>query len=326
MARKRKLWGITIFGIIFIVFVLMWALFIGFSSDQPGQFFNKYNNAVWIGHEWVGEEKSDAEIQALASDFGKHGIGTVFVHAGPFLEDGSIDPETYKYSVNFVEKAKSFDDKIRYQAWLGQIRSKIDLSKAEVRHNIAKQAFIMARLVGFDGVHFDIEPVWDGDEDFIQTLKEARELLTNEKKISVALAEFLPESFIWLTQAIHKFENYNTEVNYKNVAKYADQIVVMVYDTGFDRAWKYIWLVKEETIAVTALFKDKEVFIAIPAYEEVKTGFDPLVENIENGLVGIIKGLNNSRSKEENFAGVAIYPYWEIDDKEWNTFDKLWND
>jgi hypothetical protein len=326
MAKRHKLWGITILGIIFIVFVLMWALFIGFSSDQSGKFFNKNNNAVWIGHEWVGEEKSDAEIQTLVSNLEKHKIGTVFVHAGPLLEDGSIDPETYKYSINFIEKAKQFDSKIQYQAWLGQIRSKIDLASADVRHNIAKQAFIMARLVGFDGVHFDIEPVWDGDENFIQTLKEARELLPSDKKISVALAEFLPGSFIWLTQAIHKFENYNTEVNYKNVAKYADQIVVMVYDTGFDKAWKYIWLVKEETIRVTSLLGKKEVFIAIPAYEEAKEGFDPLVENVENGLTGIISGLNNSRSNEKSFAGVAIYPYWEISDKEWNTFDKMWND
>jgi hypothetical protein len=319
-----KLWKTTTFGIVFVIIVLLWIFFIGFSSSAPGSYFNKGNNAVWIGHEWVGEMKSDTEIQTLINDLQKHQIGTVFVHVGPLKEDGSIDPETYQYAINFIEKANLYDTNISYQAWVGQIRSKLDLADAEIRHNVAKQAFIMTRLGGFDGVHFDIEPVWDGDEDFILTLKESRNLIGNEKIISVALAEFIPRSVIWLSQQIHKFENYNTEVNYRNVAKYADQIVVMVYDTGFDKEWKYKWFVKEQTIWVTGLFDDKDVFIAIPSYEEVKEGFNPLVENVESGLNGIIDGLNNTRSEEENFTGVAIYPYWEMDEAEWVIYDRLW--
>ena len=40
--------------------------------------------------------------------------------------------------------------------------------------------------------------------------------------------------------------------------------------------------------------------------------------------MGVINGLNNIRSEEENFAGVAIYPYWEIDENEWAVYEKLW--
>lgn len=319
-----KLWKITVLGLVFTVIVLFWIFFVGFNSSAPGSTFNKGNNAVWIRHEWVGKLKTDNEIQNLVNDLQKHQIGIVFVHVGPLKEDGSIDPETYEYSINFVEKAKMFDSGIRYQAWMGQLRNKIDLTSADVRHNIAKQAFIMTRLVGFDGVHFDIEPVWDGDENFIFTLKETRELIGDDHSVSVALAEFIPKSVIWLTQKIHKFENYNTEINYKNVGEYADQIVVMVYDTGFDEEWKYQWFVKEQTIWVTDLFDRKEVFIAIPSYDDVKEGFDPFVENVESGLRGIIQGLNNTRSEEDNFAGVAIYPYWETDDAEWGIYDDLW--
>lgn len=321
---KIVTWKIAVLGSIFAVIVLLWIFFIGISGNAPGSAFNRGNNAVWIAHEWVGEEKSDVEIQNLADNLRKHQIGTVFVHVGPLKEDGTIDPETYKYSVNFLDKARSFDKTIKYQAWLGQLRSKLDLADAEIRHNVAKQAFVMTDLVGFDGVHFDIEPVWDGDENFISTLAETRELIGQDKLISVALSEFIPKSVIWLTQKIHRFENYNTEVNYKNVGEYADQIVVMVYDTGFDKEWKYRWFVEEQTIWVTDLFDKKEVFIAIPAYDETKPGFDPLVENVESGLNGIIGGLNNSRSDEDNFEGAAVYPYWEIGDDEWKIYDNLW--
>ena len=296
----------------------------GFNSNAPGNYFNKGNNALWLGHEWVGEPKTDIEIQKLVSDLQKHEIGTVFAHVGPLKSDGSIDPETYQYAINFVEKAKLYAPEISYQAWMGQIRSKIDLADTKVRHNVANQSLIMTWLTGFDGVHFDIEPVWDKDENFILTLKESRELIGDKYSISVALAEFIPRSVIWLTQKIHEFKNYNTEINYRNVAKYADQIVVMVYDTGLDETWKYEWFVKEQVIWVTDLFDDKQVFIGIPAYEEIKLGFDPLVENVETGLRGIISGLNNTRSDEDNLEGVAIYPYWEMSESEWDTFDKLW--
>jgi len=178
--------------------------------------------------------------------------------------------------------------------------------------------------VGFDGIHFDIEPVWDEDRDFNKLLAEVRRNLNEEKKISVALAELIPQSVLWLSEHIYSFENYNSEVNYLNVARYADQVVAMVYDLGFESEWFYRWIVNEQTIRITSLLDGTEVFIAIPSYDEDKDGFYPAVENVENGLHGIIKGLNNFRSNEDNFAGVAIYSYWETTEDEWRTYENLW--
>lgn len=319
-----KLWKITNLGLLIIILLIVWIFIIGISSNQPGSFFNKDHNAIWIGHQWVGEEKSDREIQELVNNLKDHGIDTVFVHSGPLKADGSIDPGTYRYAVEFIETARSFDSNIQYQAWIGQIRNKIDLSDSEVRHNIANQCMLLGQLIDFDGIHFDIEPVWDGDTDFIITLKECRELLPDEKVISVALAELIPYSVIWFTENIHDFDNYNTEKNYENVALYADQVIVMTYDTSIKSEWIYKWLVKEETIRITSFLDEAEVFIGIPAYEGDVGVFDPEVENIKNGLLGIIMGLNNLRSNEDNFAGVAIYPYWEMDDDEWETYENLW--
>ncbi len=315
---------ITIFGVIFIAAVLAWGFAFGFASNQPGSFFNNEHNAVWIGHEWVGEQKSDVDIQELVTTLKDHQIDTVFVHVGPINSSGSVDPEIYKYSLDFVETAKSFGEDIEYQAWLGQIRRKLDLSDEEVRHNISNLSIILADIIGFDGIHFDIEPVWDGDKDFITLLSEVRETLSEEKKISVALAELVPGSILWLSEHVYTFENYNSEVNYSNVAKYADQVVAMVYDIGFESEWFYRWIVAEQTIRITALLDGTEVFIAIPSYDEKKEGFHPEAENVENGLLGITKGLNNFRSNEDNFAGVAIYSYWELDEEEWQVYDDLW--
>ncbi len=314
---------ITIFGVVFVLAVLAWAFVFGFASNQPGSFFNSGHNAIWIGHEWVGEEKTDMQVQELVNTLKKHQIDTVFVHVGPINSRGSVDLETYKYSLDFLEKAKSFGGDIDYQAWLGQIRRKLDLDDESVRHNISNLSITLADVVGSDGIHFDIEPVWDGDRGFIKMLAEVRDNLGEEKKISVALAELIPGSILWLSEHVYSFENYNSEVNYLNVAKYADQVVTMVYDLGFESEWIYRWIVTEQTIRITCLLEGTEVFIAIPSYDN-KEGFASEVENVENGLRGITKGLNNFRSNEDNFAGVAIYSYWELDEEEWQVYDDLW--
>ena len=124
-----------------------------------------------------------------------------------------IDPEIYKYAISFLDQAKELNNDIEYQSWLGQIRRKINLSDKEVRINIAKLSSMLTQMIGFDGIHFDIEPVWDDDLDFIELLKETREMMPDNKKISVALAEFIPKSVINFTEAVHEFENYNSEVN-----------------------------------------------------------------------------------------------------------------
>lgn len=326
MKKNLKIgwWWMSVLVSIFLLLIFCWVFIFGIYSSQKGSFFNKGHNAVWIGHEWVGEAKTDAEIAVLVNNLNNYQFDTVFVHAGPLENDGTIKPETYKYAMNFVEKVKKSDPDIEYQAWLGQIRGKIDLSDEGVRHNVVKQTIIMSQLVDFDGIHFDIEPVGDDDLNFINLLKETRETLPQGKTISVALAEFIPNSLVWMIKDFYKLENYNTQINYSNVAKYSNQIVAMAYDTGMRRGWLYRWLVREQTVWLSNLLENKELFIAIPAYDKASEDFDPKVENVENGIKGIVSGLNNIRSEEENFAGVAIYPYWEIDENEWKIYEDLW--
>lgn len=324
---KKFSWKISkiLIWLVWITFLIfIWIFVVGIDSKQPGSFYNKGHNAVWIGHEWVGERKSDEEIRNLVSTLKENQIDTVFVHVGPVQDNGLIDGDTYDFALYFLEKVKKLDPEIEYQAWLGQIRYKLGLENEGIRHNLAKEAMALSQLVGFDGIHYDIEPVWDGDEQFIELLKETRELLPKDKKISVALAEFIPRTLIWMTEDVHQFRNYNSQINYKNVAQYADQVVVMAYDTGMKKPWMYRWLVKEQTIWLSRLLDGKELFVGIPAYEKGGQNFDAEVENVENGLLGIISGLNNLRSSEENFAGVAIYPYWEIGEEEWVVYRKLW--
>ena len=244
MKKIKNIWKILFVVMILTILFLFWFIFVGFELNQNGGFYNKGHNAVWVEHTWVSAEHTDQEVNDLVNKLKKYQIDTVFVHVGPLEEDGSISETTYEFALNFLDKARRFDKNIQYQAWIGQLRNKIDLGDGGVRKNIAKQALIFTKMVGFDGIHVDIEPVWDEDKNFIDTLEGIRETIGNDKKISVALSEFIPRSVVWLVEKIHKFENYNSEVNYENVAKYADQIVVMAYDTGINNKIVYKWVIK----------------------------------------------------------------------------------
>ncbi|MBL4694799.1 hypothetical protein JKY72_05525 [Candidatus Gracilibacteria bacterium] len=279
------------FGVLLAVF--LWVLMFGGLANSPGSSFNKAHNAIWLGHEWVGEVKSEGDVEELVRNLEKHGIDTVFVHSGPFLSDGSVDANVYPLAFDFLKKARKFSSEIQWQAWLGQIRGKIDIDDEKVRGKMVKTVGYMVTIAGFDGIHFDVEPVWDEDEGFFMLLEESRREVGKEVKISVALAEFVPGSVIWLLEGLYEFVNVNSEVTYERV--------------------------KEQTIWVSDLMEGTEVFMGIPAYES-----ESPAENVKNALEGIVEGLNHFRSEEDNFAGVSIYAYWEMEDEEWAVWRDVW--
>jgi len=333
LSRNKKIWLSLVIGFGFAVLIVAWYFLIGIQAFNGGSYYNKGENAIWLGHEWAQEPKSDFEIYLLVDSLSSRDISNLYVHCGPIGVDGRIDPARYHQILNFVEKVKIKDPSMNVYAWLGQVRNKLDLSDVRIRRNIINTSMLFTEVADMEGIHFDIEPVWDEDKDFILLLKEASERFGSDKKISVALAEFIPNSVIWFTENIAEFENYNTEMNYLNVAKYADQIVVMVYDTGIDSRFLYKWLVKEQVVWLTSLFEDEygemegaapELLIGLPAYDEEKDGFDPFVENVGTGMAGLISGLNDIRSEDQYFTGVALYARWEMDPEEWRIYKALW--
>jgi len=322
--KRFSIFSWSIISVITLSLILGLFYFVGISRVGGNSQYNKGNNAVWAGHEWIGERKSMAQIKEFVNNLKTHQISNVFLHVGPLLENGKIDQKSYLYSSYFLRQAKRINNDIKYQAWLGQIRGKLNLDDETVRRNVANQCRILGQVVGFDGIHFDVEPVSDDDIAFINLLKECKENLDSTKILSVALTDIIPQSFLWFTEKVLRFNNVNSEVNYENVAKYADQIVVMLYDTKLNSDSFYKKFIVEQVTRITSLFKDKKVYFGIPAYEKGGDNFDPKVENVKNGILGVIMGLDNLRSNLDSFAGISIYPYWEISDDEWKTFDELW--
>jgi hypothetical protein len=50
------------------------------------------HDAEWLGHAWVDGRKNQSDVDMLARQLRDTGIRDLFVHAGPFNNDGTLDP------------------------------------------------------------------------------------------------------------------------------------------------------------------------------------------------------------------------------------------
>ncbi|MBU1019563.1 MAG: glycosyl hydrolase family 18 protein [Patescibacteria group bacterium] len=314
-------------GLSLLLLFLAWYFFVGPHSQLEGSDFNLEKNGLWIKHAWVGNDQDRAVIEDLALKLAKYDIKYVYVHTGPFDADGTVPDERYQYAEEFLNILKAKNPDVVPLAWLGQLRSELEIDSPEIRANITDLCQKLIQETGFEGIHYDIEPITHDDTAFLDLLAETRDTLP-ETMISIAADEWQPKLISDVVGVImdQEVKSYWQTDYFREAAQYADQIVVMTYDTSLAQPDHYEWLVEQEVIYLSEILKDTdaELLIGIPTYEDDKESFNPEVENMETGLNGLIKGLNNKRTELETFTGVAIYANWETDSEEWATYQELW--
>jgi len=303
--------------------LLLWHFLIGPSDDFPGSFFNRNENAMWLRHSWVDTDQSWESIADMVHGLEKHGIKSAYVHSGPIDPNGMVPDYRYVYAKQFLDRAKAINPKIQYYAWLGQKRSLVDLDNKKIRKNIVKISRLLVGDIGFDGIHYDFEPVSGHDTGFINLVKETDTGIT-PRPISIAIEEYIPSIMTKALSIIAETKDNVSKELLLEIAPHIDQLVVMTYDTKMDDPWKYSWLVKQEVIAITRLLPEMNIFIGVPTYDDQKPSFNPEAENISTGLNGVIAGLNSRRSIRDAIRGVAIYANWETDMEEWKVYRQLW--
>lgn len=298
-------------------------------TRQAGASFNRGRNAVWLGHTWVENPHSDAQLGQLVATLRQHQIRYIYAHVGPLDADGTIPEARSPRATEFGSRLKMKAPEVVLLAWIGQVETRgggiLDLGAATIRARVAGTAGYYGLLPGWDGVHYDIEPLFDEDARFIALLDATRQRV-GARIISVAVPKWFPGRR-WDRLTARGGTAVWSAGYYREVAQRADQIAVMTYNSAlpWDRA--YSLLVKQETTNVLWAVRDSrvEVLIGIPVYHDTSRGFRADAENMSSGLHGLILGLNNTHPEAlPRFGGVAIYPYWEIGDGEWATYDRDW--
>lgn len=334
--RRFKL--IALAGIILMMMVQSgWWYVTATATDYGGSTFNQGKNAIWLAHTWVGDPHSLTEYQTLFDRLHRHEIHYVFVHSGPLNGDGTVRTDRYNYAADFLRAAHQDAPDIVVLAWLGQVyhiganedADTLDLTNPATRQHIADAAGIFANRLGFAGVHLDIEPVPNNDNHFLDMLDAVRSVIGRTHLISIATPNWIPlartaDAIEWFTGR----ENvWWTTYYYQVVSKHADQIVVMLYNTGMPVAPLYTALVQQETARITRSVQRSNdtasVLIGIPTYKGSSRAFHDSAENMRSGLSGVIAGLNYG-DYHPAFIGVAIYPEWLTTEDDWQVYDRLW--
>jgi hypothetical protein len=174
---------------------------------------------------------------------------------------------------------------------------------------------------GFDGVHVNIEPVNDGNVDFLALLRALRTAVGQDRVLSVSAIRPGPvglpmaPNFLW------------TPVYYARVAALVDQIVIMAYDTALPTPALYRRYVAWAATAITATLADSRirarVLMGIPTYDETGLMHRAAVESPENAFLGVVAGLRGLGGGG-TFEGVALYAEWTTDEAEWAVYERFW--
>ncbi|HEX6796096.1 MAG TPA: glycosyl hydrolase family 18 protein [Ktedonobacterales bacterium] len=305
-------------------------------TSYSGSHFNRGQNAVWLEHTWAGQAHSADDYDALAARLSREQIGYVFAHVGPLNSDGTIPSDRAPNAAALTAALHQRLPGLKVLAWIGQVEiaggfppdESVNLDDSSVRVQIAHTAAHFVQDLGYDGVHYDIEPILNNNPRFLDLLDETRTVLPPSAIISISAQKWAPDAkAASLLRDIGRADAWWTSYFYAAVATHCDQIVAMLYNTAMPTAWAYQLAVKQETQhileAVRSAAHPPQVLIGLPTYPGNGFWFHDSAENMETGLSGVVAGLNSDRTTAP-FAGVAIYRYALTTDGDWATYDRLW--
>lgn len=284
-------------------------------------------NGIWIQHGWLGDEgwferngrdrtrfRSDEKVRALEATLRSHQIRYVYPHLCPADAGGRIPPVDPQQTRRFLRQFRDY----QVLPWIGGVRDQdcYPGSPAWRKEFVRSAAALLREYPSLAGVHVNIEPMPSGDPDFLTLLRELRQALPPGKRLSVAA---YPPPTRW-----HPFpEVHWDEAYYRKVAAEADQLAVMLYDTGIRIPKLYQHVMRTWTAQVLDWSAPAEVLLGVPDYDDAGTGYHhPDVENLSNALLGVHAGLEDRKPQSSHYAGVALYCEWQTDEREWRLFSE----
>lgn len=311
------------------VLVAMMGVFSWVSLSDPRPLSKNSLVGIWVEHRWVQDQHSLQDYEVFCAHLNRHRVTDLYMHVGPFSGDGTIPPERYPNAQTFITEMQSACAEVRYHAWMGQIDSRyggpLNISSPTVRASMIKTADLFLDL-GFDGIHYNIEPLVSGDHVILTLLDETRVLTKNRGKLlSIAADELDPLGHPKiLGTLLGRGAGLWNKQDYHEVSARVDQIAVMLYDTSIPWAWAFTALVAWETDQLDKATRyDVDLLIGVPTYEDKRLNFNAGAENITSSLKGIKLGGQSINRPADQF-GIALYANWTTSDEEWEVLRKEW--
>jgi len=305
-------------------------LYLGFApaGDAAPHPFNHDRNAVWLEHRWLERDHTTLEMETVLSALASRGVVYVFPHLIPFNSAGRLPVHSRDQMRAFLAVARRVAPELKVLPWVGGLRvgwkrqraGTVDLADLGQRQRIVAECRGLIDE-GFDGIHLNVEPVDDGNDDFLALLRALRPALGPGRVLSVSairpapIALSVAPNFVWSPDY------------YGRVAPLADQIVIMAYDTALPTSSLYrryvAWATSSVTGALAAGHSRARVLLGVPTYDDTGFMHRAGVETPENALLGVVAGLRGLGAGG-TFEGVALYAEWTTDVKDWAVYERVW--
>ncbi|MGZ0150967.1 hypothetical protein ACXJJ3_28200 [Kribbella sp. WER1] len=296
------------------------SLRVQYAGDPSAGARTRNEDALWLGHAWVDGRKTSADVTALAERLKGTGIHDLYVHTGPLEHDGSLPLAKLSPRARwFVDAIHAAAPGVRVQAWLGDVvqpgkKPGMNLDDPTVRQRVVASAKAVLQQ-GFQGIHYDFEPIPSGSKGYLAVLDETRALGTT---LSVAAAQIDP---LWYLHAI-PIEKWWSQDYFRQVAERVNQIAVMTYDTAMPLESLYGGYVAKQTqLALEVTPPTTDLLIGLPAYWENNAAHWGHAETVTAAVRGARLGLGDSPRK--NF-GLALYVDFAATDDQWAAYRDGW--
>jgi hypothetical protein len=320
----NRIW-LTIIGAIVIVVIVVVAL----GQFRPAR-VQAGPNGLWAGTEWTYEAPDDEAVQAFALQLKEHEIGTVYAWVSWLQEDGTWRGTTNFPNVkSFVDQFNAVYPEATLYGWVSlPVQGGADgyrLDDEGVQAAVAEFSQRVINDFGFDGVFLNIEPVWDGDENFLSLLRAVRAAVGIDTLISVATPpDWSPlDATIPVPPLIVPGTEWS-ETYKQSVALLSDELALMAYNSGLGSPEEYsVWVAYQVATfarAIAPLGEGTHVMVGIPTYDAELPGHDPLVENVASAYAGFRQGLQDAGDAAEFVRSMALYAGWTTDAQEWAAF------
>ncbi|WP_328432059.1 hypothetical protein [Streptomyces sp. NBC_00453] len=306
------------------------ALRLNYTGDPKTGTYSRDRDAIWLGHAWVDGRKTDADVTALARRLKSTGIRDLYVHAGPLEHDGTLPKSAYPKARWLIAAVHREAPGARVQAWLGDVLATESPTGMRLERPETRAAVVTSTrqilAAGFEGAHFDLEPLHSGDRDYLTLLDSLRSVTrAHHALLSVAAHQIDPlpgfHAF-WGTVAGHP--KWWSQRFFGQVARRVDQIAVMSYDTMQPLQSLYGGYVAQQTsLALEVTPKSTDLLMGLPFYHENRFGHWNHAETVPAAVRGVRLGLSRTDAGRARF-GVALYVDFAATEADWRAYRDDW--
>ncbi|WP_405010523.1 hypothetical protein [Kitasatospora sp. NBC_01539] len=303
------------------------ALRLQYAGEPSAEARTRGRDALWMGHAWVDGRRTGADLTALAARLAGTGIHDLYVHAGPLEHDGSLRADRSPRAAGLVRDVHRLLPGVRVQAWLGDVvapeKDGLHLDRADVRDRVTASARQVLDQ-GFDGVHFDMEPVHSGSGGFLALLDDVHAVTTaRQVPFSVAAPQIDPLPGLHrVGLALTRHGKWWSQAYFGQVARRVDQVAVMSYDTSMQLESLYGGYVAQQTsLALEATPADVDLLMGLPAYWEDDYSHRGSAETVAAAVRGARLALG--RNDRRTF-GLALYVDFTATPADWEAYRSGW--